>query len=80
MNIGSKQFRLFMCGVYFSSGLSMTMQDWMGLKEYKRYLELHWVDFHWGVGATLCFVAIGIFYRINSDIRKHQSVIDGRVK
>lgn len=44
-------------GMYLHAGLSMVHQDTMGLEAYIKYLNENWVDFHWGVGATIAIIA-----------------------
>lgn len=51
----------FWCGFLVNTGITMAHQDWYGLEGFIVYLQSHWIDLHWLVGASLAFVAVWIY-------------------
>lgn len=48
----------FLLGMIAAGAFYMAYQDWLGQAEYKRQIDLHWLDLHWSVGAALMVFAI----------------------
>jgi hypothetical protein len=57
--------RLFLAGLICQSGIVMAWQDWAFTADsYAAVIEMHWINFPWGVGAlvTIGAVVAALYY------------------
>lgn len=57
-------YSAFICGLLFSHGVSMFVQDLRGLDAHIEHLRYHWVDFSPAWGAGIAIFAAWQFLRI----------------
>lgn len=51
----------FWCGLIVHAGITMFIQDWLGLEQYIVFAREHWWDMHWLWGAAF-FAGAFMFY------------------
>jgi hypothetical protein len=67
-------YNAFLCGVAMDMGLTMAVQNWMGLEVYIARCQESWVDMPWTVGGGIALLALWGFVSINGKyIRAKQS-------
>ena len=55
--------RSFWMGFAIHALITLMVQDWHGLIEYKRLLDDHWVDIYWAVWLIPIFIVTVLYYR-----------------
>lgn len=56
--------RGYLSGVLVMLGISMGIQDWMGLEAYLAYARSHWVEMPWTIGALICLFGLYVGRRV----------------
>jgi len=66
----------FILGVVCALGFSMGFQDWYGLEGYLEYVQTHWTELPWWLGAlvaTTCYLTNRwLVYRQGRDDRRRE--------
>lgn len=54
----NRHFRSFSYGMIAMLGFTMLHQDWMGREKYLEYVQHHWINLHWSIGAIAIVLAV----------------------
>jgi hypothetical protein len=69
--VNKNNAKLFMTGVIFNMGMTMFMQDVIGMDRYLIKAEEQWINYSPIVGLIIAAFAVYMYFKVSKKVREH---------